>query len=126
MLRFISHLFKLNYETCKGCEILKQQLAIANENNNRLEETLIGLLNPKVIEQPIREVPPLKKQATTFTQRREILEAKDRQTTQVLKTSPFVAKPDDIIKAVESAKPAGDPGNIEKLEAELGVEENAS
>ena len=126
MLRFISHLFKLGFEPCKGCEILKQQLAISNENNARLEETLIGLLNPKVIEQPVREVPPLKKTAVTFTQRREMLEAKDRQTSQVLKTSPFVAKPDDIIKEIDKSKPAGDPGNIETLEKELGVEENVS
>ena len=122
MIRLLSHLFKWNYESCKGCEILKQQLAIANENNARLEETLIGLLQPKVIEQlPVREVPAVKASLNTFTKRREILEAEDRKKVAISTNSPFIAKPDSVIPT-DHTKTVGNT-NVEKLEQELGIED---
>lgn len=60
MLRFISHLFKLDYESCKGCEVLKNQLDIANHDRQLLQETLLDLLKPKIHEVTPISVEPIK------------------------------------------------------------------
>ena len=125
MLRFICFLFGKTYEPCKGCEVLKQQLVIANENNKQHEELFLSLLQPKVVEQPAaREVPALNKPLNTFTKRREVLEAEDRNKAKALEST-FIVKPDDINRMTDHKHTAGNPGSVEKLEQELGIE-NAS
>jgi hypothetical protein len=126
MIRFISHLFKLSYEPCKGCEVLKQQLALANENSRRLEDTFINLLQPRVVETATqREVNPVKQNLNTFGKRREALEIADRNKANALRSS-FVARPDEVFqhipsKAAGGLNPSGNPGSIEQLEKELAI-----
>ena len=119
MIRFISHLFKLSYEPCKGCSVLQVQLQIANENNKELTKTLLNLLNPKVIEVPAVAVNPIKQNLTTFSKRREALEAEDRNKAAVERNSKFIAKVDDILPKTDKTKPAGNAIDVEKLEEEL-------
>lgn len=121
MIRFISHLFKMNYEPCKGCDVLRTQLQIANENNKELTQTLLNLLNPKVIEATTREILPIKQNLTTFTKRREMLEAEDRNKAKVMLDSKFIARVDDVMK-VASTKVAGKTVDINELEKELAIE----
>lgn len=121
MLRFISHIFKLSYEPCKGCDVLRTQLEITNQNNKELTQTLLNLLNPKVIEATTREILPIKQNLTTFTKRREMLEAEDRNKAKVMLDSKFIARVDDVMK-VASTKVAGKTVDINELEKELAIE----
>lgn len=43
MFRFLAFLFGKEYEPCKSCEILKEQLIHYNMENNRLSQALIDL-----------------------------------------------------------------------------------
>ena len=110
MLRFISHLFHLNYESCKGCEVLNQQLAIANQEKRDLTETLLNLIKPKIYESAPQVLEPITPKLAMWSRRRAILEESERQKAHVMRNSPLVAKPDDI----------------SRLESELGVEAELS
>src|SRR5688572_14747324 len=78
MFRFISHLFKLHYEPCKGCEILQNQLEIANDRNKELERTLLDLVKPKVFEAPAVPINPIKPKVVNWEQKRRALEEQDK------------------------------------------------
>jgi hypothetical protein len=108
MIRFIKHLLGLTYEECKGCEVLRQQLAIANDEKQRLTSTLLDIIKPKVYESAPVELEPVVPKYTTFTRRRAALEEAARDKARVMKESQFVAAKDtdalekelDINKAV--------------------------
>jgi hypothetical protein len=78
MFRFISHLFKLHYEPCKGCEVLKNQLDIANDQNNELRRTLLDLIKPKVFEAPAVPINPVRPRVVNWEQKKRELEEQDR------------------------------------------------
>lgn len=122
MLRFLCKIFKIEFEPCKGCEVHKQQLAIANEQIKFLTETLTNIVNPKTV-----EVAPIttnvKSQSMLFSRRRAAAEERDRLTAQTTKLSPFVAKTDDKNKIFENKVPLGQTQSVEQLERELGLED---
>ncbi len=108
MLRFLSFLFNKPYETCKSCETLKEQLAFERAEKKELTQTLLNIINPKVIEQPAVEINPIPISTGSWRKRRAILEEQDRETAKTLQSSKFVGKPDS---------------EISKLEDELGIGE---
>jgi len=113
MLRFISRLFKIDYDSCKSCETLRQQLDIMNEQNKELMKTMISIVKPEIINPPVTITDPLamKPAAASWARRRAFLEERDRNAAQA---SSRAAKPDEIKLSIEA------------LETELGVEEGAS
>lgn len=114
MFRFLSHLLKLNYEECKGCETLKIQLEIANAERAELLKTILGLVKPEVIPQPTRVVQPIINRSVPWAIRKKGLEEKDREEARIKK---------EMEIQDQKLKP-----EIGKLEEELGVssEESAS
>ena len=112
MIRFICFLFNKQYEPCKGCETLKSQLAIANEDRERLTDTLLEILRPKVVEAAPIEINQIAQTSALFSRRRAALEAKDREEAKILKQSTNLGKPDFVT----------DKTTTERLEAELGIE----
>lgn len=122
MIRLLLHVFKIkDYEPCRGCEVLRQQLLIANEEKKELTQTLLNLIKPKVFEQPSKEIPNLvtSMPAMTFSRKRTELEKAEKERTRIVKTSPFLARPDEVMKsgALGSASQA-----IEDLERELKLD----
>jgi hypothetical protein len=95
-----------DYESCKSCETLKQQLEYANMNNKQLTETLLNLIEPKIIAQPAAELKLASPVAKTFARRKAELENAERTKKDIIANSPFIAK------------------SVDELEKELGIEDN--
>ena len=112
MIRFITFLLGRQYEPCKSCEILKQQLEFVNAEKKELRETLLAIVKPQPqIVQAVSSSQQIQIPAvSTFSRRRSILESRDRETARTLKDSSLIAKSDDVVK------------QINNLEKELGVE----
>lgn len=109
MIRLLLRLFRIkDFEPCKSCETLKQELAFERAEKKELIETLIGIVKPKVIEAPVQELNPIVQTSALFSRRRAALEAKDREEAQIKRNSTILGRPDDKIK---------------DLEAEVGIEE---
>lgn len=134
MFRFISHIMKLNFEPCKGCEVLKQQLELSNSQNKELTDTLLQLIRPRVVEHPTVEVQSTQVVAGTWTRKKAMLEEQERVKARIARESPFIAK-SDIIRnhPTKSEKAEVTPlGNnstnesIDRLEKELNVSEGES
>jgi hypothetical protein len=102
-----------DYEVCQSCETLKSQLVIANEDRQRLTDTLIQILKPSVSEAPPVEINQIATTAALFSRRRAALEAKDREEAKILKSSKNLGRPDF----------ATDDITTERLEHELGISE---
>jgi hypothetical protein len=110
MIRFLLFLLgKTNYEPCKSCEVLKQQLTLANEEKKDLTSTLLNLLKPQIQELPVAEIQAIPQAANTWSKRRAILEETERQKARVLRESNVVAMPDKPKDAIDN------------LEEELGI-----
>lgn len=119
MFRFISFLLGKQYEECKGCEVLKQQLYIVNDEKRQLTQTIIDIVKPKppAIQQVISGASAPIPAVASFSRRRAAREARDREEAKALRDSPFIAKPDDINdKIIDNA--------VEKLEKELNLTES--
>lgn len=127
MIRLLLRLFGVrDFEVCQSCETVKAQLAISNAEKKELMETLILLMKPvvQVQQQDVKLVTPTVAHER-FSRRRAILEDMHRVKEDVVKTSPFVAKPDDG----KPKQPAGGVSSesISALETELGLDkEDAS
>ena len=112
MIRFISFLLGHEYETCKSCAILKEQLQLVNEEKKQLTETLLAIIKPQAplavenVNQPVAL--PV---ATTFTRRRAALEERDRLAAKTVRESKVLGMPDNATTR-----------DIEKLEKNLGIE----
>ena len=122
MLRFISFIFGKPYEPCKSCETLKQQLDYLRDDNKRLTDTLINILQPKVVEATPQIIEPVAQSSALWSRKRAALEAKDRQEAFILAQKKHIAMPDNprvtgVITNIEA------PQTVEQLEKELGVEE---
>lgn len=115
MIRFLMFLFGKQYETCKSCDTLKAQLAIANSEKKELTDTLLGLLKPRVYEQTPTELQPMRSTAITFSKRRDMIEAAKREEARIAKASPLIGKPDN--QQGEQVRA------IETLEQEVGIDE---
>lgn len=110
MIRFISFLLGKEYEPCKGCSILKQQLALVNEEKKELTSTLIAIIKPappviEQINQPVQVTT-----ANTFSRRRAALEERDRLASKTVRESTNLGKPDNATTR-----------DIDKLENDLGI-----
>lgn len=113
MFRFISHLIGRPYEECKSCEVLKQQLEMVNQEKRDLLDTLLGVVNPKVVDQPSVVLQPIAPKAMLWRQRRAMLEEQDRETAKKMRDDPLRGKSDNQGQVSKE---------IEQLEKELGVE----
>lgn len=122
MVRLLLRIFGIkDYEVCQSCETLKQQLLIANAEKKELSETLVRMINPKVVQAGTIHVPNFKQSGNTFSQRRAKLEEQFGAARETRERSPFIAQP--------SGKVDITPESIEEMEEKLGlnkVEENAS
>lgn len=108
MIRLFLRLLGIkDFEVCQSCETLKQQLAFANEEKKELTNTLLNILQPKVVESAPQEIVPLIQAGGTFARRRAALETRDRESARIINESKNIGRPD----------------SIEKLEKELGVNE---
>lgn len=115
MIRLLLRLFKItDFEVCKSCETLKQQLAYERDEKKQLTETLLSIIKPKTFETVPVELNPVTQTAGIFSRRRAVLEAKDREEARILQEGKHLGKPDDKLVL------------IEKLEKELGVEEKTN
>ena len=114
MLRFFSHLFKLNYEECKACDILKKQLELERAENKRLLDTILGLVTPVVHEVPKADIKiePIVPKIVPWRIKQRELERASRERAQEMR--------DNKLNNPEVA------GDIEALEKELEVDNNAS
>ena len=112
MIRLLLRLFNIrDYEVCQSCQTLKEQLAFERAEKRELTDTLIRIINPKAIEQPPIELQPVLQTSGLFSRRRAAMEARDREEARILNQSKNLGQPDDKFK------------EIEKLETELGVED---
>ena len=115
MLRFLSFLFGKPYETCKSCETLKSQLAIANAEKKELTDTLLSLIKPKTYEAAPMEVQPIIPTVGLWSRRRDMIEASKREEAKILANSKVMGREDKTNK-----QPVRD---IETLEQEVGLTE---
>jgi tRNA/tmRNA/rRNA uracil-C5-methylase (TrmA/RlmC/RlmD family) len=99
-----------DFEVCQSCQTLKEQLLYEREEKKHLTETLLQIISPKVIEQPVVELNPIVNSTGPFSRRRAALEAKDREEARIKNQSTNLGQPDDKLK------------EINDLEKELGVE----
>lgn len=121
MIRLLLRIFGIkDYEVCASCETLKQQLLLVNAEKKELTETLVRMINPKVVQSPTMHVPNFKSAGATFSQRRAKLEEQFSAAKEVRERSPFIAQP--------TGKTDITPESIEEMKEKLGLneKENAS
>ena len=130
MFRFLAWLMKWeDFETCKSCQTLKEQLEFERRVNENLVETLLKIVKPEPVVADRVNLPEntqILKGAQTFSRRRAALELKDRLAAQIEKSSNIIAKSDDEILKVtkhDNSKMMKTK-TIPELEKELGVEQN--
>jgi hypothetical protein len=125
MIRLLLRLLKItDFETCKSCEILKQQLLIANVEKKELTETLLSLIQPKIIQEPSINVPAFEDKGKRFGQRRAELERQHSAQRDVRERSPFIAKPSNLHPANSPSEKSVNPviaETIESIESKLGL-----
>jgi hypothetical protein len=114
LIRLLLRLFGIkDFDLCKSCETLKQQLEYERDEKQRLTDTLLSIIKPKTYEAPPQELQPIATTAGLFSRRRSALEERDRLQARILQDSKHLGKPDNL-KNIKS---------IDKLEQELGIEE---
>ena len=118
MIRFLTFLLGKQYEPCKSCQTLKEQLAFERDEKKRLTDTLIQILKPTITEAIPIEIAPVTQIAGSFARRRSALEARDREEARILQEKKHLAIPDSQIKTITNTDIS-----VEKLEQELGVSE---
>jgi len=114
MIRLLLRLFRIkDFEPNETISVLKEQLKIANEENHRLTDTLLNILQPKAVEATPIELNQIASSSAIFSRRRAALEAKDREEARIIKSSTNLGKPDFVTDKITT----------EQLEKELNVEE---
>jgi hypothetical protein len=112
LIRFLCFLLGRPYETCKSCQILKEQLLFVNDEKRQLTEILLKIVSPKTYENPLVELNPVVQTSGLFSRRRAALEEKDRQQAKILTEAKYLGRPDNL-------------KDVESLEHELGIEKEA-
>lgn len=80
MIRFLLRLFGItDFEPCKGCEVLKTQLEIANQERADLLSTIMSLVKPEVIQSSPTVIKPVISKGIPWGIRKKGLEEKDRE-----------------------------------------------
>jgi hypothetical protein len=115
LIRFISFLLGKEYEECKSCSTLKEQLNFEREEKKRLTDTLLGIIQPKAFEAPSIELSPIPHTSALFSKRRAALEEQSRQEAKILRERKHIGS-SDITRHNEAVE------NIEKLENELNIQ----
>jgi hypothetical protein len=106
-----------DFEVCASCETLKQQLEFERAEKKQLTDTLLSIVHPKVIEQPVVELNPVIQTSGLFSRRRAALEERGRQEAKIIKEAKHLGQPDALKNVANVAK------DVENLEKELGIEE---
>lgn len=120
MIRLLLRLLNIrDYEVCASCQTLKEQLEYERSEKKQLTETLLNIIHPKVVEQPVVELSPIQQTSGLFSRKRAVLEQRDREEAKILRQSKNLGVPDNIKVSEVSTK-------IEELEHELGIEEKTS
>jgi hypothetical protein len=108
------HCDECHYDSeCKSCEILKQQLAIANEEKRQLLSLVIAANQPEqeVTHQPTPEL--VRPKHIPWKVQRQMLEAEDREAARLMREAQ--------VRAAGLNVTVGGQQSIEELEKELGV-----
>lgn len=122
MFRFLAYAFGWrDFDPCKSCETLKQQLDLANAEKKELTATLLNLVRPQVVEQPTVQLEPFKQSGALWSRRKAILEEQDRLKARTIRESRFAATPDNKLSG-DKAKEADE--SIAALEDELKIAES--
>lgn len=116
---------KEHERACSSCEILRQQLAFANETNRHLIESITRKENDSP---PSAEAPNIVKPAfIPWRVRRQQLEAEDRVAAETLRK-----KKEEIAAGLQAVKSVPEDEDIKELEREMKIvetereEQNAS
>lgn len=117
MIRLLMFLLGRPYETCKSCETLKQQLEFERAEKKQLTDTLLSIIHPKIVEQPVIEMNPVIQTSGLFSRRRAALEERERQEAKIIREGKHLGKPDNL-KDIERVSE-----DVTNLEKELGIEE---
>ena len=116
IIRFIAFLLRRDYEDCKGCEVYKTQIKLLAENNKQLQDTLLGLLQPKIVPQVQRDVMPFQARGGLWSRRKKEFEEQDRLKAKAIKDSDNIGLPDGLSEAKVVAT------TVEDLESELEID----
>jgi hypothetical protein len=81
MIRLLTYLIgRRDYEPCKSCEVLKQQLQISNDEKDRLLNQLLDITKPRVYEAVSpKDVDPIKPKIMPLHTRLRLLEQASRE-----------------------------------------------
>lgn len=109
MIRILLRLIGIkDFEVCASCETLKLQLEIKNQECANLLNTMLGLVKPEVIQQPVLPVKPFSKSVPWGIVKKN-LEEKDREEMRI--KNELVRQEMNLHKSK----------SVEELEKELGV-----
>lgn len=120
MFRFFQFLLsKGKYESCKACEVYKNQIEIVNHEKQEMLKTLLSLVNPIVTEVRPRttDIEPIAPRVGSWSRARARLEEQQRQIAIQKGKSPHLARPDNELRNKLEE-------NVRKLEAELGIDKD--
>jgi hypothetical protein len=130
MFRFISFMLGRDWEPCRSCENLKQQLEFERSEKRLLIDTLVSIVSPKAVESPPLEINQIAQSSSLFSRRRAALEERDRQEARILAEKKFVGVPDNL-RQVNPPNPftteqtiLSQTKTVQELEEELGVKES--
>lgn len=122
MIRLLLRLLRIkDFDICASCATLKEQLIFEREEKRQLTETLINIVSPKAVIAAPQEIQPIAVSASTFTRKRAILEARDREEARIRSQSSVLGKPDNSDKKSIFGQSINQFTDIEQLEKELGV-----
>ena len=86
MIRLLLRLLSIkDFEVCKSCETLKEQLSYERAEKAELTKTLLNIINPKVVEAQPQEIQPVVQTSALFSRRRAALEIRDREEAKILR-----------------------------------------
>jgi len=81
-------------EICESCETLKEQLALANQREQKLMDRLLEKPEKTVVEAPHKAGPPLMPTRVPWRVRQQMLEAEDREKAKLMREAPQPATTD--------------------------------
>jgi hypothetical protein len=115
LTRFIAFLLGRDWEPCRSCENLKQQLEFERSEKRLLIDTLVGIVKPKEVEAAPIEINQIQQSSALFSRRRAALEERDRQEAKIRAEKKFMGVPDNLRDEVINP--------VKILEDELGITE---
>lgn len=86
---------------CDTCEVLKQQLAVANNEIHRLLDTITAKPEPEPAREPVKMTLPNKN--IPWSVRRQMLEQEDREKAKIMRSAPQPVTTEDLEKELDIA-----------------------